>query len=223
MSIPAAAANPRVLVVDDDQQIREALQRALRLKGFDASVAVDGEDALSQVALAAPDVLVLDIMMPGVDGVEVCRRVRDAGDRTPILMLTARDGVSDRVLGLESGADDYLVKPFALDELVARIRALLRRVGPDGEHRVLRYADLALDTGTYQVTRGSRTLVLTRTEYDLVEILLANPRQVLPREVIFRRVWGHDIELSSNTLPTFMSSLRKKLEEHGEPRLIHTV
>ena len=214
---------PRVLVVDDDLRIRTAVARALRLKGFDVTVAADGREALSLVATNPPDVVVLDVLMPGVDGIEVCRRLRSDGDPVPVLMLTARDGITDRVVGLESGADDYLVKPFALDELVARLRALVRRVSSADTRARLRFADLQLDRNTYEVGRGDRRLQLTRTEFALLEVLLANPRRVLTRDVLLNRVWGLDNDVAENTLPMFMSSLRRKMEERGEPRLVHTV
>jgi two-component system, OmpR family, response regulator MprA len=218
------SGKPRVMVVDDDPRILEALRRALTLKGFAVSTAEGGEPALSLLGLGAPDVLVLDVAMPDVDGIEVCRRLREAGDRTPVLMLTARDAVADRVLGLEAGADDYLVKPFALEELIARLRALLRRTGGDGGGAaLLRFADLTLDEGTFEARRGARPLQLTRTEFQLLGTLLLNPRRVVTREALFERVWGYDLDLSSNSLAVYISTLRRKLEEGGEPRLIHTV
>jgi two-component system response regulator MprA len=213
---------PNVLVVDDDPRVREALGRALALKGFEVRLADGGEAGLTAVALQAPDVVVLDVLMPGLDGLEVCRRLRDAGERIPVLLLTARDAVADRVIGLESGADDYLVKPFALDELVARLRALLRRAGP-GERDVLRFADVELDRGTHEVRRGGRPVSLTLTEFELLAAFLAHPRRVLTRSVLFERVWGYDLGYSSNALAVYVSTLRRKLEEGGEPRLLHTV
>src|ERR671915_29301 len=179
----------RVLVVDDEPPVRTALERALRLAGYDVALAEGGEQALREVAGAAPDAIVLDVLMPGVDGLEVCRRIRSAGDTTPILMLTARDAISDRVAGLDAGADDYLVKPFALDELLARLRALLRRTSPDGT-KVLRFADLMLDPATRDVRRGDRAIDLTRTEFHLLELFMRNPRRVLTRDVILEQVWG---------------------------------
>ncbi len=218
------SGKPRVLVVDDDPRILEALRRALTLKGFAVSTAEGGEPALSLLGLGAPDVLVLDVTMPDVNGIEVCRRLREAGDRTPVLMLTARDAIADRVVGLEAGADDYLVKPFALEELIARLRALLRRTAAaDGGTAVLRFADLTLDEGTFEARRGGRPLQLTRTEFQLLGTLLLNPRRVITREALFERVWGYELDLSSNSLAVYISSLRRKLEEGGEPRLIHTV
>jgi two-component system response regulator MprA len=210
----------RILVVDDEPAVRTALERALVLEGYDVDLAVDGGEALQKVGRDAPDALVLDILMPGVDGLEVARRLRADGDRTPILMLTARDGVGDRVEGLDAGADDYLVKPFALEELLARLRALLRRSGADGTGQVLRFADLTMNTGTHEVRRGERRIDLTRTEFQLLELFLRNPRQVLTRSLIFDRVWGYDFGPASNALEVYVSYLRRKL---GEPRLIHTV
>jgi two-component system response regulator MprA len=216
-------AKPRILVVDDDPRILEALRRALTLKGFAVTTADGGDAALSLLGLGAPDALVLDVAMPDVDGIEVCSRLRAAGDRTPVLMLTARDAVADRVVGLEAGADDYLVKPFALEELIARLRALLRRTAPDGGAAVLRFADLTLDESTFEARRGERGLQLTRTEFQLLGTLLRNPRRVITRETLFERVWGYELDLSSNSLAVYISSLRRKLEEGGEARLIHTV
>jgi two-component system response regulator MprA len=213
----------RVLVVDDDDRVLEALRRALTLKGFAATVAIDGEMALSQLAVSAPDVIILDVKMPEVDGIEVCRRVRQAGDRTPILMLTAADAVEDRVLGLEAGADDYLAKPFALEELIARLRALIRRSAGNGGGGLLRFADLLLDEDEFLVRRGERVLQLTRTEFALLAVLMANPRRVITREALFERVWGYDLDYGSNSLAVYISTLRRKLEEDGESRLIQTV
>lgn len=222
MSLPDGDRR-RILVVDDDPRVLEALRRALTLKGFSVAVAEGGEEALGHLALGAPDVVVLDVLMPDVDGIEVCRRLRQAGDRTPVLMLTARDAVEDRVLGLEAGADDYLTKPFALEELVARVRALLRRAGSEDDVAVLRFADLTLDESTFEARRGDRRLELTRTEFQLLGTLLLNPRRVVTREALFERVWGYELDLGSNSLAVYISSLRRKLEEGGEDRLIHTV
>ena len=215
----------RVLVVDDDPDLRAALTRALALDGYDVAAVSNGAKALDAVADSAPDVLVLDVMMPVVGGLEVCRRLRTAGDRTPILVLTARDEVSDRVAGLDAGADDYLAKPFALEELRARLRALLRRSQPaDAEPETqLRYADLTLDLETREVRRGERAIDLTRTEFALLELLLRNAGRVLTREVIMDRVWGYELEPASNSLEVFVGYLRRKTEAGGEPRLIHTV
>jgi two-component system response regulator MprA len=210
----------RVLVVDDEPAVRAALDRALRLEGYDVELAGDGAEALHRLALGAPDAVVLDVMMPRVDGLEVCRRLRESGDRTPVLMLTARDSVQDRVEGLDAGADDYLVKPFALEELHARLRALLRRTTDNGDSAVLRFADLSMDTRTREIVRGGRPLELTRTEFNLLELFLRNPRQVLTRSLIFDRVWGYDFGPTSNALEVYVGYLRRKL---GDPRLIHTV
>jgi len=214
-----------ILVVDDDQAVRDALRRALSLQGYDVEVAKDGEEALLKLRTnpSSTDLLVLDVLMPRLDGIEVTRRLRSDGSEVPILMLTARDQVSDRVSGLEAGADDYLVKPFALEELVARVRALLRRLAPDETATKLGFADLELDTGTREVTRGDQSLTLTRTEFALLELFLRNPRQVLTRSVIFDRVWGYDFGYGSNSLDVYISYLRKKTEAGGKPRLIHTV
>jgi two-component system response regulator MprA len=214
---------PRVLVVDDEPSVRTALERALRLEAYDVELAADGREALDRLAAgAALDAVVLDVGMPHVDGLEVCRRLRDAGDRTPVLMLTARDAVDDRVAGLDAGADDYLVKPFALKELKARLRALLRRTaGADGG--ALRFADLVLDPIAYEVHRGARKIELSRTEFHLLALFMEHPRQVLTRSQIFERVWGYDFGSSSNSLGVYMGYLRRKTELDGEPRLLHTV
>jgi two-component system response regulator MprA len=213
----------RVLVVDDEPAVREALERALRLVGYDVDLARDGREAIRQQAAAPADAMLLDVLMPGLGGLEVCRRMRDTGDRTPVLMLTARDGVGDRVAGLDAGADDYLVKPFALDELLARLRALLRRTGWDGERRALRFADLELDPLGHEVRRSGRPIELTRTEFLLLELFMNNPRQVLTRSIIFERVWGYDFGPASNSLEVYIGYLRRKTEAAGEPRLLHTV
>jgi len=214
-----------ILVVDDDQAVRDALRRALVLQGYEVELAADGEEALFKLRTNphATDLLVVDVLMPRLDGLELTRRLRSDGSELPILMLTARDQIADRVEGLEAGADDYLVKPFALEELVARVRALLRRLGPDDAATTLSFADLELDTGTREVRRGDVTLTLTRTEFALLELFLRNPRQVLTRSVIFDRVWGYDFGYGSNSLDVYISYLRKKTEAGGKPRLIHTV
>jgi len=214
-----------ILVVDDDQAVRDSLRRALALQGYDVELAGDGEEALFKLRTnpSATDLLVVDVLMPRLDGLELTRRLRADGNEVPILMLTARDQVADRVEGLEAGADDYLVKPFALEELVARVRALLRRLGPDDAATTLSFADLELDTGTREVRRGDDVLTLTRTEFALLELFLRNPRQVLTRSVIFDRVWGYDFGYGSNSLDVYISYLRKKTEIGGKPRLIHTV
>lgn len=214
----------KVLVVDDDAAVRNSLDRALRVHGYDVALAVDGEDALRQIPSDQPDAVVLDVLMPNVDGLEVCRRLRAMGDRTPILMLTAQDGVRERVAGLDAGADDYLPKPFALDELLARIRALLRRAAPDSDEAdILRFEELTMNLGTFEVHRGDRKIDLTRTEFSLLELFLRNPRQVLTRDVINERVWGYDFPTTSNSLEVYVGYLRRKLEAAGEPRLIQTM
>ena len=214
-----------ILVVDDDQAVRDALRRALTMQGYAVELAADGREALDKLAGngAGIDLAIVDVLMPNVDGLELTRRLRTDGNRLPILMLTARDQISDRVSGLEAGADDYLVKPFALEELVARVRALLRRLGADEAATTLRFADVELDTGTREVRRGDRELQLTRTEFALLELFLRNPKQVLTRSVIFDRVWGYDFGYGSNSLDVYISYLRKKTEAGGEPRLIHTI
>jgi two-component system response regulator MprA len=213
----------RILVVDDEPAVREAVDRALRLEGYETELASDGAQALEALADRAPDALVLDLLMPHVDGLEVCRRLRAAGDPTPVLVLTARDAVPDRVRGLDAGADDYLVKPFALEELLARLRALLRRGGGGERSEVLRYADLELDPLEHTVRRGRRPVTLTRTEFLLLELFLHHPRQVLTRTQIFERVWGYDFGPGSNSLEVYVGYLRRKLEAGGEPRLLQTV
>ncbi|MGH9133722.1 MAG: response regulator transcription factor [Ilumatobacteraceae bacterium] len=212
----------RVVVVDDDEALRNAVRRALRLEGYDVATAADGADALNQLSTVRADLVVLDVLMPVLDGVTVCRRLRESGDRTPILLLTARDAVSDRVTGLDAGADDYLTKPFALEELLARVRALLRRNQP-GDDGILVVADLSLDPRTRQVSRGERPVELTRTEFALLELLLRNAGAVLTRDTVRERVWGFDDSYGSNTLDVYIGYLRRKTEAGGEPRLIHTL
>ena len=211
----------RVLVVDDDPAVSGALNRALRLEGYEVSLAADGPKALEEIAIRPPDAVILDIGLPVVDGLEVCRRLRAAGDDTPVLMLTARDAINDRVQGLDAGADDYLVKPFALAELLARLRALLRR-RPEDAGEVLRFADLSLDPVTREASRGDRQFTLTRIEFDLLELLLRHPRQVLTREIILDRVWGYTFDSGTNSLAVYVGYLRRKTELDDEPRLIHT-
>ena len=213
----------RLLVVDDDRAVRESLRRALTLEGYDVELAEDGADGLARMAGITPDAVVLDVAMPTVDGIEMCRRLRKDGSTVPVLMLTARESVTERVAGLDAGADDYLVKPFALEELLARLRALLRRSDGAAPGDVLEFADLTLDTGTRAVRRGDRDIELTRTEFSLLELFLRNPRQVLTRSVIFERVWGYDFGPTSNSLEVYVGYLRRKTEADGERRLIHTV
>lgn len=212
----------RILVVDDEPAVRDAVQRALKLESYQVETASDGAEALKALTVASPDLVILDLLMPRVDGLEVCRRLRAAGDSTPVLMLTARDSVANRVEGLDAGADDYLVKPFALDELLARVRALLRRSSPEGQ-QLLKFSDLTMDTTSREVKRGSRAIELTRTEFLLLELFLNNPRRVLTREIILDRVWGFDFGPESNSLEVYIGYLRKKMEVDGEPRLIHTI
>src|ERR1043165_4198956 len=214
----------RVLVVDDDVAVRESLRRALRLEGYEVELAADGGEALQRLDGNGddPDLVVLDVLMPNVDGLEVCRQLRRTGRRVPVLMLTARDEVADRVAGLDAGADDYVVKPFALAELLARVRALLRRSAEEAVD-VLHFADLELDPATREVRRGDDAIELTRTEFALLELFMLNPRQVLTRSVIFERVWGYDFGFASNSLDVYIGYLRRKTETGGRPRLIHTV
>jgi two-component system, OmpR family, response regulator MprA len=213
----------RLLVVDDDPSVREALALVLDLNGFEVTTAIDGREAIRTLSVASPDAVVLDVLMPGLDGLEVCRRMRATGDRTPVLMLTARTEVSERVAGLEAGADDYLAKPFAREELIARLRALLRRTGWEGEEQLLRFEDLELDPLAHEARRGERTLELTRTEFLLLELLMRHPRQVLTRATIFDHVWGYDFGPASNSLEVYIGYLRRKTEAAAEPRLLHTV
>jgi two-component system response regulator MprA len=212
----------RVLVVDDEPQLRRALERALKLEGYEVALAPDGEEALTEIASAPYDAVVLDVLMPKRDGLSVCRELRERGDRTPVLMLTARDAVQDRVDGLDAGADDYVVKPFALEELLARLRALLRRTN-GGAEGSLSYADLTLDPATREVRRGERPVDLTKTEFALLEQLIRHPRLVLTRSQLFEAVWGYDFGPRSNSLEVYVGYLRRKTEEGGEPRLIQTV
>jgi len=209
-------------VADDDRAVREALERALQLNGFDVALAADGNEAIAETTGRTPDALILDVMMPGYDGLDVTRRLRREGNRVPILLLTARDAVGDRVEGLDAGADDYLPKPFALEELLARLRALLRRGGAE-RSETLRYADVELDTLGHTVRRGRRAIELTRTEFLLLEMFMHHPRQVLTRSQIYQRVWGYDFGATSNALWVYVGYLRRKLEEGGESRLLHTV
>ena len=217
----------KILVVDDERAVRESLRRALELEGYEIELAADGREALDRLeGDPEPDAMILDVLMPGVDGLEVCRRLRGSGSRLPVLMLTARTQVEDRVEGLDAGADDYVTKPFALDELLARVRALLRRTADEEEGEsgeVIRFADLELAPATREVTRGGRPIELTRTEFSLLELFMRNPRQVLTRSVIFERVWGYDFGFGSNSLDVYIGYLRRKTEAGGKPRLIQTV
>jgi two-component system, OmpR family, response regulator MprA len=216
----------RILVVDDEPAVQSALVRALALEDYDVTPARDGQEALERLGSAPFEAVILDIAMPRVDGLEVCRRLRTVGDRTPVLMLTARGEVDDRVAGLDAGADDYLVKPFALRELLARVRALLRRAGEepgDEPHEELSFEDLRLDIGSHEAWRGTRAMALTRTEFQLLEMFMRHPRKVLTRSAIFEHVWGYDFGSSSNSLGVYIGYLRRKTEDGGEPRLVHTV
>ena len=210
----------RILVVDDEPAVRESLRRALQLEGYEVELAGDGEEALER--LDGIDAMLLDVSMPRLDGLEACRRLRSRGSSLPVLMLTARDEGADRVAGLDAGADDYVVKPFALEELLARLRALLRRAAPE-DGAVLRFADLELDPATREVRRGGDPIELTRTEFSLLELFLRNPRQVLTRSIIFERVWGYDFGFGSNSLDVYIGYLRRKTEQGGKPRLIQTI
>jgi two-component system, OmpR family, response regulator MprA len=214
-----------ILVVDDDAAVRDSLARTLRFEGYDVETAGDGQEALDLVRDGPPDAMVLDVSMPGVDGLEACRRLRADGVVLPIVMLTARDSVGDRVAGLDAGADDYLVKPFAIQELLARLRSVLRRslLSPAVEAGWLTFADLRLNPATWEVWRASRALRLTRTEFHILEVFLRHPRQVLTRAVLFEHVWGYDFGETSNSIHVYLGYLRRKLEAGGEPRLLHTV
>jgi two-component system, OmpR family, response regulator MprA len=222
-------AKPRVLVVDDDKAVRESLRRSLEFNGYAVSLASDGAEALAGIGGLAngmgPDVVVMDVMMPRLDGIETTKALRQAGNDVPVLVLTARDAVGDRVEGLDAGADDYLTKPFALQELLARLRALLRRVVPTegGDPEVLSFADLSMDLGSREVRRGSRAMELTRTEFTLLEMFLRRPRRVLERSFILEEVWGYDFPTTANSLEVYVGYLRRKTEAEDEPRLIHTV
>jgi two-component system response regulator MprA len=222
-SLRSHDGRPRILVAEDDQRLRESVERVLIFEGYAVGFAVDGIEALSVVADEHPDLLILDVMMPNLDGLSVCRRLRSAGDRTPVLMLTARHEIGDRVAGLDAGADDYLVKPYSLDELLARVRALLRRTSFNEADPVHALGDLTLDSRRRLVTRGDRSLELTKTEFDLLELLLINAGMVLTRDQIYAQIWGYDFETSSKSLDVYISYLRHKTEENGESRLIHTI
>ncbi|HEY5684909.1 MAG TPA: response regulator transcription factor [Acidimicrobiia bacterium] len=216
-------ASPLLLIAEDDRGVRESLARALEFEGYVVKTAPDGVEALRAIAAEDPDAVILDVMMPGFDGMEVARKVRAKGNAVPILMLTARHEVGDRVQGLDAGADDYLVKPFSLDELLARIRALLRRGGVSGERGSMELADLRMDPAARTVSRGDRQIDLTKTEFDLLELLVFNQGIVVTRDVIYDRIWGYDFETTSNSLDVYIGYLRRKLESAGEQRLVHTV
>ena len=222
---PGAGPRPKVLVVDDDKAVRESLRRSLEYNGYDVALACDGAEALAGIGGTAPDVVIMDLMMPRLDGIEATRALRSAGNDVPILVLTARDAVGDRVEGLDAGADDYLTKPFALAELLARLRALLRRVVPheDDSDEVLSFADLTMDLATREVHRSGRLMELTRTEFTLLEMFLRRPRRVLERAFILDEVWGYDFPTTANSLEVYVGYLRRMTEADGEPRLIHTV
>ncbi len=219
------STKPRVLVVDDDKAVRESLRRSLEFNGYDVALARDGAEALASIGSTLPDVVVMDVMMPRLDGLEATRALRTAGNDVPILVLTARDAVGDRVEGLDAGADDYLTKPFALEELLARLRALLRRITPSAEEaeESLVFGDLSMDLGAREVRRGDRLIELTRTEFTLLEMFLRRPRRVLERSFILEEVWGYDFPTTANSLEVYVGYLRRKTEAEGESRLLHTV
>ena len=219
------APAPRVLVVDDDRAVRESLRRSLEFNGYAVALASDGAEALAGIGNLAPDVVVMDVMMPRLDGIETTKALRAAGNDVPILVLTARDAVGDRVEGLDAGADDYLTKPFALQELLARLRALLRRAAPLDENgdEILSFSDLSMDLASREVRRGSRSIELTRTEFTLLEMFLRRPRRVLERSFILEEVWGYDFPTTANSLEVYVGYLRRKTEADEEPRLLHTV
>ena len=221
---PENTPRPKVLVVDDDQAVRDSLRRSLQFNGYDVAVAADGVQALAGIQVTQPDLVIMDVMMPRLDGLQATRALRAAGNDVPILVLTARDTVGDRVEGLDAGADDYLTKPFALQELLARLRAMLRRAVPQEEQPgLLVFADLRMDAGSREVSRGERALTLTRTEFALLEMLLRSPRRVLERAAILEEVWGYDSPTTANSMEVYVGYLRRKTEADGEPRLIHTV
>ena len=220
----SAETKQRILIVEDDRAVRDSLRRSLEFNGYDVALATDGAEALAGIGTMRPDAVVMDVMMPRLDGIETTRALRSVGNTVPILVLTARDAVGDRVEGLDAGADDYLTKPFALDELLARLRALLRRTSTDDEDiEVLEYADLSMDLASREVHRNNRLIELTRTEFNLLELFLRRPRRVLERSFILEEVWGFDFPTTANSLEVYVGYLRRKTEEDGEPRLIHTV
>lgn len=225
MTSATPGPKPRVLVVDDDKAVRESLRRSLEFNGYDVALASDGAEALAQIAATAPDVVVMDVMMPRLNGIEATRALRSARNDVPILVLTARDAVGDRVEGLDAGADDYLTKPFALAELLARLRALLRRLPreDDAPDETLQFSDLSMDIATREVRRGDRLIELTRTEFSLLEMFMRRPRRVLERNFILEEVWGYDFPTTANSLEVYVGYLRRKTEADDEPRLIHTV
>ncbi|MGH2831480.1 MAG: response regulator transcription factor [Solirubrobacteraceae bacterium] len=223
MSVPVTSKAARILIVDDEPAVQQALRRAFSMGEYEVTLAGDGRQALECLGSDSYEAIVLDISMPYIDGLEVCRRMREAGDRTPVLMLTAREQIDDRVAGLDAGADDYLIKPFALRELMARVRALLRRTSDEEQDDILSFEGLRLDRLAHEAWRGERALELTRTEFLLLEMFLRHPRQVLTRSVIFEHVWGYDFGATSNSLGVYMGYLRRKTEAGGEPRLLHTV
>ena len=226
MNAPQPDARPHVLVVDDDRAVRESLRRSLEFNGYAVSLAEDGAAALAGISGTNPDAIVMDVMMPRLDGIETTRALRSVGNQVPILVLTARDAVGDRVEGLDAGADDYLTKPFALDELLARLRALLRRAAPESgtePDERLEFADLTMDLASREVRRGDRPMTLTRTEFALLELFLRRPRRVLERSFILEEVWGFDFPTTANSLEVYVGYLRRKTEAEGEPRLLHTV
>ncbi|MCZ4498701.1 MAG: response regulator receiver [Marmoricola sp.] len=219
-------AKPHILVVDDDRAVRESLRRSLEFNGYTVSLASDGAEALAGISGTNPDAVVMDVMMPRLDGIETTRALRSVGNQVPILVLTARDAVGDRVEGLDAGADDYLTKPFALDELLARLRALLRRVSPEAAEfpdEKLEYSDLTMDLASREVRRGTRSMTLTRTEFALLELFLRRPKRVLERSFILEEVWGFDFPTTANSLEVYVGYVRRKTEAEGEPRLLHTV
>ena len=219
----AILGSVEILVVDDNAAVRDSLRRSLTFEGYEVRTAQDGLEALDSVAEHVPAAIVLDLQLPRLDGLETCRRLRARGDDVAVLMLTARDATRDRVTGLDVGADDYLAKPFALEELLARLRALLRRSGARADQQLLHFADLTMDTGTREVSRAGVAIQLTRTEYSLLEMFLLYPRQVLSRTQILREVWGYERDTGSNTLDVYIGYLRHKTEEHGGARLLHNV